>query len=270
MQRVSWQQAGAGGERVLGGLGARPGRCPCEWARAWAGGGDPTWLPGGSGWALGLELAVPSLSRGLGEDPAPCAGSSGLHGVWPGLSFPGRARGTGLLCRVLVEAVLSLEPLAQSRGDGEGSELGLGQRRVNPAVAPDPPRGVQSWPRVWLWGCNEVTDSTSFLVLPRRAEGGRELRDGSKWPVIDQFSLSVRAGPGQRSGGDSPGGRSRCAHGPLTGGCLLPRRWERAPVRQLAPSPHLGVPVAVPSVPVCGPASSRSRVLSPASSCVCV
>lgn len=213
---------------------------------------------------------MPSSSKGPEEDPAPRAGSSGLPGVWPGLSFPGRARGTGLLCQVLVEAVLSLEPLAQSGGDGEGSELGLGQRRVNPAAAPDPPRGVQSWPRVWLWGCNEVTDSTGFLVLPRRAEGGRELRDGSKWPVIDQFSLSVRAGPGQRSGGDSPGGRSRCAHGPLTDGCLLPRPWERAPVGQLAPSPHLGVPVAVPSVPVCGPASSRSRVLSPASSCVCV
>lgn len=32
--------------------------------------------------------------------------------------------------------------------------------------------------------------------------------EGPKYSIIDQFSLSVRAGPGQRSGGDSPGGWS--------------------------------------------------------------
>lgn len=55
--------------RVLGGLGAQRGRCPCEWA--WAGGGDPTWLPGLSGWAPGLELAVPSFEHGARRGPSP-------------------------------------------------------------------------------------------------------------------------------------------------------------------------------------------------------
>lgn len=62
----------------------------------------------------------------------------------------------------------------QGRG-GEGSaELGLSQAVCKSSSTVDRPRGVQSQPRVWPPGCNEVTDSTGFLVLWPRTEGGWE------------------------------------------------------------------------------------------------
>lgn len=49
----------------------------------------------------------------------------------------------------------------------------------------------------------------SWCCGPECREAGKP-HEGSKYPIIDQFSLSVRAGPGQRSGGDNPGGWSSC------------------------------------------------------------
>lgn len=68
---------------------------------------------------------------------------------------------------------------------------------------------------------------------------------GSECPVIDQFSLSVHTGPGQRSGGNSPGGHSHCADGQPP--CAKP---SGAGVRRagLAPCPRLGIPSPHPSL----------------------
>lgn len=50
---------------------------------------------------------------------------------------------------------------------------------VSPPVRVDKPCGVQSRPWLWAAGCNEVTDSTGFLVLPpkpgRLGSPGRDL-----------------------------------------------------------------------------------------------
>lgn len=64
----------------------------------------------------------------------------------------------------------------QRGGEGrEGEcELGLSQAVCKSSGAVDKPCGVQSRPRVWPPCCNEVTDSTGFLVLRPRTEGGWE------------------------------------------------------------------------------------------------
>lgn len=53
--------------------------------------------------------------------------------------------------------------------------LGLGQAVCKSCRAVDKPHGVQS--RRVCAGCNEVTDSTGFLVLPR-VQGGWEAPGG--------------------------------------------------------------------------------------------
>lgn len=79
--------------------------------------------------------------------------------------------------------------------------------------------------------------------------------EGSQYPIIDQFSLSVRAGPGQRSGGDSPGG---CDGWPAA---LSKAFWH--PWAWLALCLRLGRPLPFPSPPVCGVSSKAMPLRKP-------
>lgn len=85
MQRLGWRR------RVLGGLGAQRGRCPCEWLwlglsaqRPALGAGTPSgFLAGGSGWATGLEHGA---GRGPPHPPTPAQPwlfSCPLLPTWP-------------------------------------------------------------------------------------------------------------------------------------------------------------------------------------------
>lgn len=146
---MSRQQAGAGVGRVLGGLEARRGRCPCEWAQAWAGVGDPTWLPRGSGWVPELELAVPSLRMGPGEDPASRAGSSELHGFWLGAGHGAAVTGPRGGCGCLESGASGME----GRG-WRGERAGPGPAASKPCSSHGPaPAEFKAGPRR---GCGAV------------------------------------------------------------------------------------------------------------------
>lgn len=103
-----------------------------------------------------------------------------------------------------------------------------------------------------------------------RPEPGRlgSPRRGSECPVIDQFSLSVHTGPGQRSGGNSPGGHSHCAmdshlvQSPQEQASVGPG-WPRVLASAFPPLTPLCVPAGLarkPRLPGSWPAfASRSR-----------
>lgn len=101
--------------------------------------------------------------------------------------------------------------------------------------AVDKPRGVQSWPGCGLLAVMRLLiQQASWCCGPERGRLGSP-REGSKYPIIDQFSLSVRTGPGQRSGSDSPGGPCRSVHGLPTDDRLARSSLDQAPAGPLSP-----------------------------------
>lgn len=114
-----------------------------------------------------------------------------LSGFWRGLGFPD--------CSCVGPYGISGGPgprasNAQGR-EGEPAELDPGQALDKPLEFKASPGAA---------GCVRLL----IQQLPARGGSLGSPGEGSKCPVIDQFSLSVCTGPRQRSGSDSPGGWS--------------------------------------------------------------
>lgn len=99
-----------------------------------------------------------------------------------------------------------------------------------------------------------------------RPEPGRlgSPRRGSECPVIDQFSLSVHAGPGQRSGGDGPGGHSHRARGCRWTATSCKALRGRHPPGLAGPAPPPGIPSPHPSPCACGISLQATSFWKPA------
>lgn len=87
---------------------------------------------------------------------------------------------------------------------------------------------------------------------------------GSECPVIDQFSLSVHTGPGQRSGGDSPGGHSHCARECRRMATLCKTLRSRCPADPAGPVPLRGIASPRPSPCACGISLQATAFRKPA------
>lgn len=87
---------------------------------------------------------------------------------------------------------------------------------------------------------------------------------GSECPVIDQFSLSVHTGPGQRSGGDSPGGHSHCARERRRMATLCKTLRSRCPADPAGPVPLRGTASPHPSLCACGISLQATAFRKPA------
>lgn len=133
---------------------------------------------------------------------------------------------------------------ASSTEGREGRASWAGARPcVNSSVRVDKPRGVQSWPRCGLWVVMRLLiQQASWCCCPEPGRLGSP-GEGSKYPIIDQFSLSVHTGPRQRSGGDRP-------RWPQSLCCLV-----QSPLEQLGlagPVPPPGTPAPLALSAVCG------------------
>lgn len=187
------------------------------------------------------------------REPSP---ASGRTRAWPGrLVLSGRASVslTALWAagwrRWALAAPATAAPVWGPQRCEAGAESGLGRGQAACESSVALWIGPRSSKPARVWPAAEVRLLIQQASWCRRAEPGRlgSPGRGSECRVIDQFSLSVHTGPGQRSGGDSPGGHGHRACGRRGTATLCTALGGRHPPGLAGPVPPLGIPAPHPS-----------------------